>query len=307
MIVRRLFTISLFTLSLFLSNSLSALAGQTVLVSLDFTEALALVLTKDTGIEIKRAVPANYTANTHASYMKKHWADFSGVAKEADTVLTISSAWPNDPLYPWARRANIRIVPIDISSPMDRSRAGLPLLDAPKGSKSGPVVWYSPGNCARMADIAGSDLSLLFPDKAETIQKNLDIFKQELFKIRAKYELEFGMLDAFEVIAFTPDFLYLTDEFGIATVGFFLKPEVRWQEEDYARLAEVIKTGDVKAVIGKWEPKDEISRIITESGAGMGVLARFALENRENVSSTLLSYYGKNLEILLQSLQTKQL
>ena len=277
----------------------------TVLVSLDFTEALAKVLTADTSITVIRAIPADQSPETHTHYIKRNYHSFAAKAQNADAVLSILGAWPEDPLYPWARRANIRVIPIDIIQPMDRSRAGVPLLSNPSGEKGGLMhVWNSPGNCARMADIAAFDLTQLFPHEEATIIENLAEFKQELFRLRTQYEMKFGMLDTFEVVALTTDYLYLTDEFGIGVVDFFLKPELRWQQDDIRALAEKVISNNVEAVLCKWQPKDEIAAALMKNGTRIIIPQPFKLRGDTPAAAQLLNFYEYNLEALLNGLSS---
>lgn len=276
-----------------------------ILVSLDFSEVLAQTLTQDTQIEVIRAIPENYAPDVHTNYLKKHWAEFALLAQNSDAILTASGAWPQDPLYPWGRRANIRIVPIDFSTPLDGSRAGIPLLDTAKneGGHMGHI-WNSPGNCARMADITATDLAQLFPEEAKTINNNLDRLKQELFKLRTEFELTFGQLEAFEVIGLTTDFNYLTDEFGVTVVKSVLLPEHKWTEKDIALLADEITSYEVRCVIAKWQPRKDIANAITASGAHIVVPKRFQKRTGALPAKQLIEFYRNNLTLLFQGLSS---
>ncbi|PIE64403.1 MAG: hypothetical protein CSA26_08585 [Desulfobacterales bacterium] len=276
--------------------------GSAVLVAQDFTEILARSLTRNTPIDVVRAVPGGYSPDTHASYMKKHWKVFSELSRKADAVLVMEGAWPEDPLYPLARRANIKIVPIDIATPLDHGRAGVPLLEVPGTGEQLRHVWYSPANTARMLDITAADLARLFPDYAGAIEKNRDDLKRELFRLRTRYETAFSELDAYEVISLTSDFYYLTDEFGISVIEFFLKPEHRWDEVDLQEFAEVLSSSHVKCVVAKWLPGENIQKIITAAGARTVVLKPFKLVAELEPSRQLVEFYQKNLGLLFDGL-----
>ncbi|PID76902.1 MAG: hypothetical protein CSB24_04185 [Deltaproteobacteria bacterium] len=276
--------------------------GKSVLVSQDFTEILTKSLTEGTGIKVVRAVPANYSLGSQTSYIKKHWQNFANLCLQARAVISITGVWPEDPLYPRARRANIEIIPVDITSPLDQGRAGLPLLDNPQTGKILPFVWYSPGHAARMADIAAADLARIFPANAENIYANRDQLKRELFKLRTKYELAFGSLDYFEAVSLTADFYYLTNEFGIGMVKFFLKPEHKWQKDDLQQLQDAITSSGVKCVIAKWEPAAKIKTAIQEAGAKVVILKNFKMMPDADPAAQLLNFYKENLAALLADL-----
>ena len=274
-----------------------------ILVSHDFIEVLAKTLTKDTDINIVRAIPANYSPDVQTSYLKKQWSQFSKLAKGSDAVLFASAFWAGDPLYPYGRRANIRIVPIDITRPLDNSRAGIPITAFPTSSKQLHFVWNSPGNGARMSDILASELNKLYPESSETVTKNLDKFKRELFKLRTRYEIAFGELEALEAIAFTTDYLYLTDEFGINMVEFFLTPEHKWTDNDLNQLEQTIKSSGIKSVIGKWQPNTKIEEVITAANAAVTILKPFKIQDSTDSEEQLVSFYDSNLSTLLEALK----
>lgn len=75
-------------------------ASHQIMVSQDFTEALAKVLTAETNITVKRAIPPSYSPDVHTAYLKKHQSEFTDIAQQAEAVLTAVGAWPDDPLYP---------------------------------------------------------------------------------------------------------------------------------------------------------------------------------------------------------------
>ncbi len=295
----------LLTFSFALSNPTIARAAneKSILVSHDFTEVLTQALTKDTDIEVVRVIPPNYSPDVHTSYLKKHWQQFSGQVRAADSAIYASAFWPEDPLYPAARKANIRIVPIDLARPLDNSRAGIPVTTFPGSSESYHFLWNSPGSCGRMSDILASDLTRLYPKQAQTITKNLDTLKRELFKIRTSYEVAFGELEAFEAIALTTDYIYLTDEFGINMVDFLLKPEHRWIDKDLTHLSQTIQNNDIAAVICKWQPGKDISQKIITAGAKIVVLQPFKRQDSIAAAGQIVNYYKKNLSLLLAGLQ----
>ncbi len=292
----------LFCLFLIVNLSFAQTVGEKILVSTDFSQVLSQALVDGTRLEIVRAIPRNYAPDAYLQYIKKHFADFSGLAREADSVISLASVWPADPLYPQARRANIRIVNIDAGSPLDGTRSGVPLLQLPDG-KSAPQAWASPGNAARMADIVATDLMQLYADAGKQIQSNLDSLKRELFKLRTRYETALAELSSFEVIAFTSDYYYLTDEFGLMITDFLLKPEIKWQQEDMDILKEKLASGGIKGVLCAWEPKKEIKKVITDSGARVIVMKKFTSKEGGGEKAQLLDYYQHNLDALLTGLK----
>lgn len=278
-------------------------SDKVILVSHDFTEIVTSALVESTSIKVRRAIPENYSPEIHKNYLKKQWLKFAELSEKADSAVFVSAFWREDPLYAYSRRANIRIVPIDMAKPLDNSRAGIPVTELSGSSNELHYLWNSPGNCARMSDILASDLIKLYPLEAERITDNLDNLKRDLFKLRTLYEIAFGELEAFEAISFTTDFIYLTDEFGINMVNILLKPEHKWVEKDYQLLKKQIEDNDIRCIITKWEPKDEIKQVIKSTGANYLVLHHFKKKTDTPPAQQLINFYKDNLSGLLAILK----
>ena len=92
----------------------------TVLAALPITYGLAEVLLKGTDVQLQRAAPANLPGSRQVSYFTGRGAPaLSQLAVGADAAIGLRSLWADDPLYPVARRSNIRIVEVDAARPVD--------------------------------------------------------------------------------------------------------------------------------------------------------------------------------------------
>ena len=99
---------------------------------------------------------------------------------------------PGDPLYRFAREANIRIVDIEAAVPWSLDAPGVALADTPVSNVAwgsdtdaaetavAPYFWLSVSNAIRMGDLIAHDLEALFPDSAATIAANLEALKRSL-------------------------------------------------------------------------------------------------------------------------------
>ncbi len=270
-----------------------------VLASQSVTFALGSVLVKGTPIAMVRAVPDAYSPGGHAAYFKKHWEDFQSLASSADAVLCTTGVWPDDPLYPWARRANIHVVNVDATHPLDYSRAGVP--HGAKGHGAVSPVWVAPGNLARMADIAGADFMQLYPEHAKRIGENIRLFKQQLFRLRSEFEVWLVAAPWFRVVALTPDFAPLLEEFGVETVETLSKPENHWTAQDVERLEGVLTDNHVHVVVCAWTPRADIAEAIARAGAQVLVLKAFPGFESPDASS-VVGYYKNNLKRLLDAM-----
>lgn len=72
-----------------------------VLASLDVVQALGEALTEQTSIRVLNAIPQGYSMQGQRAYLKKHQDIFSQLAEHAAGVLSVTSAWSDDPLYQW--------------------------------------------------------------------------------------------------------------------------------------------------------------------------------------------------------------
>lgn len=89
-----------------------------VLASLPITYGLGEVLLKGTDVSLERAAPANLPGSRQTAYFTGRGAPALGkLASNADAVIGVRSLWADDPLYPIARRSNIRIVEVDAARP----------------------------------------------------------------------------------------------------------------------------------------------------------------------------------------------
>lgn len=289
-------------LALFLAPCSPARAGEpvTVLTSLKVTTALAGVLAEDTAIRVVDVVPEGYFMTGHDAYFKKHREAFFALAKGADAVLTVGSAWPGDPLYRWARRADIRVVNIDATRPLDGYGAGVPLIEVE--GKPSPYVWRGPANLARMAAIVADDLCRIAPVDAETVRRNLKRLQGALFRLRTRFET--ALLDAggVDLAGMTRDYAGLTREFGLDVRFYLLTPERALSEADLDRFSARLKEKGVRAVVCAWEPGERTARAIREGGAVPAVLERFEPVAGEGPLQSLVDWYEGNLSRLAAAL-----
>jgi len=282
--------------------------SQTILTSFPATYSITAQLCSNTQLRAVYLFPEKVSMESQPQYMKTHARALSETLGAATAVVCLRSAWPNDPLFPAARKENIRVVEIDAAMPFDSQKAGLPLLSAPsedgRHQVPGRLLWISPANASRMADIIAQDLERLSPKDKPAISQNLKTFKQQVFKLRSTYESRFVQLDNPAVIAMTTDFVYLTENFNIDVVRYFLKPEINWTDEDIAVFEQAIRENGITAVIQKWTPDPKIMVAIQNSGARIVVLDNINPGTRPDPVSaeTYLDTMRHNLSVLADAL-----
>jgi ABC-type Zn uptake system ZnuABC Zn-binding protein ZnuA len=203
---------------------------------------------------------------------------------QATAVVSLTNALPGDPLYRFARDANIRIVDIEAGVPWSLDAPGVALADTPASNVAwgsdpdaaetavAPYFWLSVSNAIRMGDLIAHDLEALFPDSAETIGANLETLKRSLLALRGDYQDRLIESSADVVFALTGDFVYLTNDMGLFVDGYFIKQDVRWTDTDLAALTKHLRDNGIEVVIHKWLPSEAIQGAVRAAGAELVVL-----------------------------------
>jgi len=262
----------------------SAASAADVLTGTQATYSLAEALVRDTGIEVANVPPDGRELSLLSDYIGRRMDRLSPDFAAATAVITLTNALPGDPLYRFARQANIRIVDIEAAIPWSLSMPGVALSDAPVsdvdwGSEpdapdtaTAPYFWLSVSNTIRMADIIAHDLSALFPGSAAQITRNLDEFKRSMLTLRGDYQNKLIGAPDDTVFALTGDFVYLTNDMGLYVDGYFIKQDIRWTDADLKGLTAHLKDRGIGVVIHKWMPSEEIQAAIATAGARLVVL-----------------------------------
>ncbi len=248
-----------------------------VLTSLQATYSLTARLCRGTTIKVENLFPRGVSMKSQQHYIRKHTKELAKPLGHARAVVTIRSVWPGDPLFSTARGKKISTIEIDASMPFDSRQSGVSRLNTPKNGDGSMgetclKIWLSLANASRMAEIIAVDLQRLSPGDRAAIEQNLMELKQDLFKLRSQYETRFAQFECLEVIAMTGEFIYLTDNFNIEVVDYFLKPEIDWTEDDLTAFEQAILDNDIKVVIHKWEPDKAIMDVLRKTGARLVVL-----------------------------------
>ena len=207
-------------------------------------------------------------------YIARRMDSLAPTFAAATAVVTLTNALPGDPLYRFAREANIRIVDIEAAVPWSLDAPGVALADTPSSNVAwgsdtdapetavAPYFWLSVSNSIRMGDLIARDLEALFPDSAATIGANLEALKRSLLDLRGDYQDRLIESGADVVFALTGDFVYLTNDMGLFVDGYFIKQDVRWTEADLAALTKHLRDNGIKVVLHKWQPSEAIQNAV---------------------------------------------
>ena len=258
--------------------------AETVLTGTQATWSLTSALVAGTPIEVANVPADGRELALLADYIGRRMDRLAPDFAAATAVVSLTNALPGDPLYRFAREANVRIVNIDAALPWSLSMPGVALTESPRSTvdwgsdadepaaATAPYFWLSIPNAIRMADIIAHDLGRIFPDSAATIARNLDGLKRELLALRGDYQNRLIELGDDTVFALTGDFVYMTNDLGLYVEGYFIKQDIRWTEADLAAFTRHLAANDIRVVIHKWQPSEAIQAAATAAGARIVVL-----------------------------------
>ncbi|MBI6942713.1 zinc ABC transporter substrate-binding protein [Pseudomonas putida] len=246
-----------------------ALATQ-VLTTLPVTHSLASTLLEGTSVQLKRAAPGNVPASRQPSYFSNRGAaSLAKAALQADAVIGVRSIWRDDPLYPMARRSNIRIVEIDAAQPVDGALPGI----AVNGDEAySTYPWLNPTNLGRMADVLANDLERLAPADKARIQENLAALKRQLLELTAKSQTALAQVDNLSVVSLSERLGYLASGLNLDVVEQALPTDGKWDEAALKALAQNLKAQDVALVLDHRQPQAAVAAVIEASGATLLVV-----------------------------------
>ncbi|WP_434559918.1 metal ABC transporter substrate-binding protein [Pseudomonas sp. R1-6] len=244
-----------------------------LLASLPVTYGLGEALLKGTEVSLERAAPANLPGTRQNAYFSGRGAPALGkLASDADAVIGLRSLWPDDPLYPMARRSNIRIVEVDAARPVDGALPGIAVQPGmADGLASQP--WMASPNLGRMADVIAADLVRLAPNDKAKIDANLAALKQRLLKLSADSEKRLASADNLSVVSLSEHFGYLISGLNLDGISTDARPDAEWTPEALKQLTTTLKDNDVALVLHHRQPSEAVKAAITEGGSQLLVLS----------------------------------
>ncbi|MBI6683803.1 zinc ABC transporter substrate-binding protein [Pseudomonas viridiflava] len=244
-----------------------------VLASLPITYGLGQILLKDSGVVLERAAAANLPGSRQTAYFTGRGAEaLRGLAVNADAVIGLRSIWADDPLYPNARRSNIRIVEIDAARPVDGSLPGIAVQPGQGVDGLNSQPWLASNNMGRMADVMAADLVRLAPAAKPKIEGNLAALKQQLLKLSASSEASLASADNLSVVSLSDRFGYLVSGLNLELIDSQALTDEQWTPEAVQKLAKTLKDNDVALVLDHRQPPEPVKAAIAEAGSKLLVL-----------------------------------
>ena len=244
-----------------------------ILASLPITYGLGELLLKDSNVTLERAAAANLPGSRQSAYFSGRGAPaLHKLATQADAVIGLRSVWSDDPLYPMARRSNIRIVEVDAARPVDGSLPGIAVQPGVHGDGLNSQPWLTSNNMGRMADVIAADLVRLAPQAKPQIEANLANLKQRLLKLSADSEAQLAQADNLSVVSLSDRLDYLIGGLNLERVEVDHKADETWTAESLQALSHTLKEQDVALVLDHREPSAEVKKAIAEGGGKLVVI-----------------------------------
>lgn len=276
-----MFTLRKLALALAITGLLSTplLAADTatqpvrILASLPITYGLGELLLKDSNVTLERAAAANLPGSRQSAYFSGRGAPaLHKLATNADAVIGLRSVWSDDPLYPMARRSNIRIVEVDAARPVDGSLPGIAVQPGVHSDGLNSQPWLTSNNMGRMADVIAADLVRLAPDAKPKIEANLGGLKQRLLKLSADSEAQLAKADNLAVVSLSDRLDYLIGGLNLERVEVDHKGDETWTPESLQALTQTLKDNEVALVLDHRQPAAAVKAAIAEGGSELVVV-----------------------------------
>ena len=276
-----MFTLRKLSLALAITGLLSTplLAADTatqpvrILASLPITYGLGELLLKDSNVTLERAAAANLPGSRQSAYFSGRGAPaLHKLATHADAVIGLRSLWSDDPLYPMARRSNIRIVEVDAARPVDGSLPGIAVQPGVHSDGLNSQPWLTSNNMGRMADVIAADLVRLAPDAKPRIEANLAGLKQRLLKLSADSEARLAKADNLTVVSVSDRLDYLIGGLNLERVEVDHKGDETWTPESLQALTQTLKDNDVALMLDHRQPAAAVKAAIAAGGSELVVV-----------------------------------
>ena len=290
-----MFTVRKLTLALAITGLLSTplLAADTspqpvrILASLPITYGLSALLLNDSGVTLQRAAAANLPGSRQSAYFSgRGAAALHTLAQNADAVVGLRSLWSDDPLYPMARRSNIRIVEVDAARPVDGNLPGIAVQPGIRdGLNSQP--WLASNNMGRMADVIAADLVRLAPTAKPAIEANLATLKQRLLTLSADSEARLAKADNLSVVSLSDRLDYLIGGLNLERVDVDHKSDEPWTPEALKALSQTLKDNEVPLVLDHRAPSDALKAALADGGSALVVVGSDGADPVAELHSTI--------------------
>lgn len=242
-----------------------------LLVAHPVVAALTQALVQGTGMAVLRPVPDTLPANRQQAFFAgRGAAALADAARQADAVIGLRSIWPDDPLFPLARRQNIRLIEIDAARPLDASLPGLALQET--AATASALPWLDPVNLGRMADVIAADLARLVPAAKPQLQANVATLRQQVLATTAQSEARLATAANLAVFSLSDRLDYLVSGFNLDLAGADAREDEAWTADAIGALTTRLRTASVAAVLSHRDLPPALAQALQQAGVQAIVL-----------------------------------
>lgn len=244
----------------------------TLLTAHPVVHALAVALTHGTGLRVLRPAPESLPPNRlHAYFSGRGAAVLAEAAAQADAALTLRSIWPDDPLYPLARRSRIRLIEIDAARPVDGALPGVALQAGDRPALD-TLPWLDPTNLHRMADILASDLGRLAPLNRDAVAAQLTALRRRLLGITSVTESRLAQAHSVSVWRLSDRLDYFISGFNLDPAGRSVLDDGIWTPDASAALVAQLQEHDVDVVLHHQPLPEALNAALSQASRRVAVL-----------------------------------
>ena len=215
-----------------------------ILTATPVTYMLATELTKGTDITTQYLPPKRYGLLRLPNWFSSKGAALTEkAAADAQVSITLCAVWPQDPLFVYARKGNIRMIEVDASQAISPRAQGVAALRLDDGSISA-YTWLNPTNLPRMTAIVSQDLQQVWPLQAATIASNQQAL---MMSVRHLINQQQAMLldnEIDSVVLLSSELEDFASGNQLFVVERLTKPELEWTAADKQQLVELLTDDD---------------------------------------------------------------
>ncbi|SUO92320.1 hypothetical protein [Suttonella indologenes] len=204
-------------------------------------------------VKLHSAVPNNLPATRQLNYLQGRGKEaLTELSQASEIVLTVRSIFAQDYLYPFSRRHNIRIIPIDLATPIDGERAGVSKIE--QEFLQHPV-WFDPYNLSLMYSNLAREISSFEPNLK--LEAALEQAQKSLISLRNDMEQFLSNLEQEPVaLLLSPELAYFTQGLQISSVAASAD----------ADLATLIQAQGINLAISDSEPETALQEQLSAQG-----------------------------------------
>lgn len=237
-------------------------ASSLILAGHPTTLAFAHALVARTSMQVAAAWPVGTPWAEQAEAARQQTAEWQAMARRADAVVTLRQAARGDALFAAVRVLNPRVIEIDASVNADQQTPSVRLRT---DGAAGPSFALSPTNAIRLTERLAADLTALHPNDATMIAENLRAVKARLLRLKAKFDKEFALVAAPEVVAFSGEFDYLCEDFGVQMVERIDKDFARWSRAERTANLEKLQRAGVRVGLHAYPPGADLAAFLSQA------------------------------------------